>query len=112
VTLGKQKYYLTVHHAHAITTKNKKILPRLSFLALRRLFPEWQYMVLEEKAGYPECPHSGKGLFPQGAEGTRGRIFLFFSPIFCEALPHYLKLFIQILDNFDFFIYFVIFLFS
>ena len=50
---------------------------------------------------------------PSAREGTRGRIFIFFvflPHFFCEAFPHYLKLPVQIWDNFDFFLlYFVSF---
>ena len=45
---------------------------------------------------------------PSVREGTRGRnfVFLFFLPnFFCEAFPHYLKLSVQIWDNFDFLCY-------
>ena len=53
--------------------------------------------------------HSGKRLpSPSAREDTQGRIFVFFvffCLIFCEAFPHYLKLPVQIWDNFDFFCY-------
>ena len=45
---------------------------------------------------------------------TLGKFFFgFFYPIFCESFPHYLKLYVQIWDNFDFFLlYFVSFFVS
>jgi hypothetical protein len=47
------------------------------------------------KGPLPRVPllwHSRKDLFrPSAFVGTRGTIFLFFCPIFCEAFPHYLN---------------------
>ena len=43
---------------------------------------------------------------PGPALGKEFSFFCFFCPIiFCEAFPHYLKLHVQIWDNFDFFCY-------
>ena len=51
---------------------------------------------------------------PSAREDTRGRVFFVFLPhFFCEAFSHYLKLLVQIWDNFDFFlVYFVNFFVS
>jgi len=57
----------------------------------------------------PNAHTRERASFPRARKALGEEFFLFFCPIFCEAFPHYLKLFIQIWDNFDFFIYFVIF---
>ena len=60
---------------------------------------------------FPECPvlALGKGPLPRVPGKTLGEVFLFFfvlfASFFCEAFPHYLKLHVQIWDNFDFFCY-------
>ena len=82
-TLGKETCYLTVHPAHAVKTL-KKILPRVPSLALGE----------EALSRVPE----------QGTQ--KFCFFVFFASFFCEAFPHYLKLPVQIWDNFDFFVIF------
>ena len=96
--LGKEKCYLTAQPARAI--KTKKLLCRVSHAGT------WQ------RGWLPQVPCHGtrqRASLPSAREGTRGRIFfVFFAPFFCEAFSHYLKLLVQIWDNFDFFlVYFV-----
>ena len=51
----------------------------------------------------------GRGCLPRVPRKALGEEFLFFlfffASFFCEAFPHYLKLPVQIWDNFDFFCY-------
>ena len=51
--------------------------------------------------------HSAKGLFAewQGRHSGKNFFFVFLPHFFCEAFLHYLKLLVQIWDNFDFFWY-------
>ena len=73
---------------------------------------------LGEKAAFPECLVLALGKEPEPLPRASGKALreeflfvLFFLPnFFCEAFPHYLKLPVQIWDNFDFFLlYFVSF---
>jgi hypothetical protein len=93
----------------------EKIFPGCLHLALGEatLFLECLTLALREERLFPECSPLalGEGSLPRVlGEGTRGTIFFsFFAPFFCEAFPHYLKLFAQIWGNFKFFRYISLF---
>jgi hypothetical protein len=63
----------------------------------------------KNKKSFPECQGQGtrgRGHLPRVLGlGTREIFILFFSPIFFEAFPHYLKLFAQIWLTFEFVCY-------
>jgi hypothetical protein len=74
---------------------------------LQRLFTKCLPLALGEDSLFAEClpPALGKGSLPRVlGESTRGIIFLvFLFQFFCESIPHYLKLLVQIWGNFKLF---------
>ena len=97
--LGKEKCYLTAQPAHAVKTK-------------KNCFAECRTLALGKEAGFPECPVMAFGKWPlcrvPGKALGEEFFFVFLPHFFCEAFSHYLKLLVQIWDNFDFFfVYFV-----
>jgi hypothetical protein len=75
---------------------------------MKIIFPECHALALGEEALFPECRllALGEGASsPSVTQKHSWKYFYFFSlfcSIFCDALPHYLKLFAQVWFNFEF----------